>query len=124
MLDLAFALALSVSPGLMHPPSTRPLVMQEVELTFAADKTPDWSNFYPKTAQAKAVQGSAEVMCRIGADQKLTDCAPVAETPVGEGFGASAANLFSMMQASPQAADGSATANRQILLHFNFKLNN
>ena len=127
---IALALALSVASGLTTTPDLakaplpRPLAMDEVQLGFAPDQRPDLTGFYPKAAQARAVQGSADVMCRIGPDQKLSACTPVKEAPQGEGFGTSAANLFSMMQVAPRAADGSATANRDVLLHFNFKLNN
>lgn len=62
---------------------------------------------WPKAAKARGLEGGATAVCLSDLDGKLTRCAVVAESPVGEGFGAALVSLapsYQMGEMSPACA--------------------
>jgi hypothetical protein len=79
-------------------------------------------DIYPEGAQRRRVTGSADIVCGVSAEQRLTACEVTSEKPQGMGFGAAASRLYSHFGVDPMAKDGSATAGRLIDLHMEFKI--
>lgn len=48
---------------------------------------------WPDAAAKAGVQGVAGMRCRVAADGSVADCAPLIETPKGQGFGAALGSL-------------------------------
>lgn len=46
------------------------------------------SDYYPERAADEDIEGVSEIVCHISPQRQVTDCLPVAETPVGYGFNA------------------------------------
>ncbi|CAL4868479.1 hypothetical protein MMA231_02760 [Asticcacaulis sp. MM231] len=46
------------------------------------------SDYYPERAVEEEIEGESDIVCHISPQRKVTDCLPVAETPVGYGFNA------------------------------------
>lgn len=73
---------------------------------------PDWLR-QPTAEDVQSVlpvgargSGEARIRCRVAASGLLTDCAVVAETPAGQGFGAAALALAPRFQMRPRTVDG------------------
>jgi TonB family protein len=70
----------------------------------------DLSRFYPDRAQRLEVGGRATIQCRAAADQTLTDCAVLSESPPDFGFGMAGLMMARRLKFAPLGKDGSPIA--------------
>lgn len=75
-------------------------------------ETPGWARrpsavdigrVYPRAALRQGVGGKAIIGCKVVANGTLSECAVVAEEPVGMGFGEATLALAPLFQMRPQA---------------------
>jgi hypothetical protein len=74
---------------------------------FAGEAEPTWARqpdyaaiqaVYPAGAQGRRTAGRSTIRCRVNADEGLTDCKVLDETPAGDGFGTKALFLARMFK--------------------------
>jgi hypothetical protein len=87
--------------------------------TKAPDRS-DWAKAYPSQAAQSGVSGSAQVRCAATAAGQLQQCAVVAETPVGQGFGAAALSLMGGMELRATSESGHLIAGKSVLVPVKF----
>jgi len=80
----------------------------------------DWAKAYPAQAAQSGLSGSAQVRCAATAAGSLENCAVVAETPTGAGFGAAALSLMGGMELRPTSQSGQLIAGKSVLVPIKF----
>lgn len=77
--------------------------------------------FYPKSAQAQSVEGSAELSCLVNVAGDLRSCTVKSENPAGFGFGEAALYMAPLLKMKPATQDG-VPVQVPTTIPFNFKL--
>jgi TonB family protein len=76
---------------------------------------PDWvrkptgaeiSKFYPGTAAARGIEGSAVISCGVAQDGWLKHCTVLSESPSDAGFGPAALAMSTLFRMTPMTLDG------------------
>ena len=63
---------------------------------------------WPEVAFRQGIEGSARVICTVGVDGSVKDCALIGSDPTGAGFGAAALTLANSVRFKPAAENGRA----------------
>jgi TonB family protein len=80
----------------------------------------DWARAYPTQAAQSGLAGSAQVRCAATSAGSLENCAVVAETPTGAGFGAAALSLMGGMELRPTSQSGQLITGKSVLVPIKF----
>jgi periplasmic protein TonB len=82
-----------------------------------------FQNAYPARALRRGLAGQAMLRCRVGLDGRLSRCAVIQESPLGEGFGDAARRLAeNSTTAFPQLSDGSPVDGGEIQVPYLFRV--
>ena len=81
------AYAQNSDPEVTRQSAPAPVITPDTQVFTPANSDMTLAGIYPKRAQDSDIEGTAAVICQIGATGDLTQCVIDSENPKGAGFG-------------------------------------
>jgi len=113
------SIGLALALGLLGLGAARAADLGDPVWAKAPDRS-DWAKAYPTAAAQAGLSGAVKMRCTATSAGLLQNCSVIAETPVGNGFGAAALSLAAGMELKPTAADGAPVAGRNLIVPVKF----
>jgi TonB family protein len=82
----------------------------------------DLDGEYPRAAKERGINGRAVILCRVKSDGSLEDCAVIAETPIGYGFGQATIHVSHFFRMKPMQIDGARVDGALVQIPLNWQL--